>query len=48
MLGYIALTIATGLAGIIIYIYYLKQGQFDDQEDVKYQLFREEEDNKNA
>lgn len=48
VLGYIALTIATGLAGVAVYIYYLKQGQFDDPEDVKYQLFREDEDNKNA
>ncbi|MEM1282005.1 MAG: cbb3-type cytochrome oxidase assembly protein CcoS [Chlamydiota bacterium] len=48
MLGYIALTIATGLAGVLIYIYFLKKGQFDDPEEVKYQLFREDEDNKNA
>lgn len=52
MLGYIALTIATGLAGVLVYIYYLRQGQFEDPEEVKYQLFREDEelnkDNKNA
>jgi nitrogen fixation-related uncharacterized protein len=44
VLVYIALTLATGLAGIGIYIYFLKQGQFDDPEDVKYQLFREDEE----
>lgn len=27
----------------MIYIYYLRKGQFDDPEDVKYQMFREEE-----
>ena len=27
--------------GVGIYIYYLKKGQFEDPEDVKYQLFRE-------
>lgn len=52
MLGYIALTVATGLAGVAVYIYYLRQGQFDDPEEVKYQLFREDEelkkDNDNA
>ncbi|MEC7840231.1 MAG: cbb3-type cytochrome oxidase assembly protein CcoS [Chlamydiota bacterium] len=43
MIVYIAISIAMGLAGIATYIYYLRQGQFDDNEDVKYQLFREEE-----
>jgi cbb3-type cytochrome oxidase maturation protein len=32
-----------GLGGIAIYLYYLKRGQFDDPEDVKYQMFREED-----
>ena len=32
-----------GLAGIAIYVYYLKKGQFDDPEDVKYQMFRDED-----
>lgn len=31
-----------GLGGIAIYIYYLRKGQFDDPEDVKYQMFRDE------
>lgn len=35
-----------GLGGIAIYIYYLKKGQFDDPEDVKYQMFREENERK--
>jgi cbb3-type cytochrome oxidase maturation protein len=33
-----------GIAGLLTYLYYHKQGQFEDQEDVKYQLFRDEEE----
>lgn len=43
MIWYIASSIALGLAGLIVYIYFLRKGQFDDAEDVKYQLFRDEE-----
>lgn len=43
MIWYIASSIALGLAGLIVYIYYLRKGQFDDAEEVKYQLFRDEE-----
>lgn len=43
MVWYIISSIALGLAGLLIYIYYLRQGQFDDPEDVKYQLFRNED-----
>lgn len=32
------------LAGLLIYIYYLQKGQFEDPEDVKYQMFRDEEE----
>lgn len=39
-------SIAFGLAGVFVYIYFLRQGQFDDPEDVKYQMFREEENEK--
>jgi nitrogen fixation-related uncharacterized protein len=35
-----------GLAGVLVYLYYLKQGQFQDPEDVKYQMFRNEENEK--
>lgn len=42
MLPYIALSIATGVAGIGVYLYFLRKGQFDDSEEVKYQLFRED------
>lgn len=36
-------SLALGLGGMLLYIYYLRKGQFDDPEDVKYQMFREEE-----
>lgn len=35
-------SIALALAGLGLYIYYLRKGQFDDDESVKYQLFRED------
>lgn len=44
MVWYIISSIVFGLAGLLIYLYYLQKGQFEDPEDVKYQLFREEED----
>lgn len=43
MLWYISSSVALGLAGMLAYLYYLKKGQFDDPEDVKYQMFREDE-----
>jgi cbb3-type cytochrome oxidase maturation protein len=46
MLWLIYSSIAFGLGGLMIYIYYLRHGQFDDPEDVKYQLFREEEEDR--
>jgi cbb3-type cytochrome oxidase maturation protein len=44
MLWLIISSLALALAGMLIFIYYFKKGQFDDMEDVKYQLFRNEED----
>lgn len=44
MMWYIVSTLAMGLAGIVVYIYYLRKGQFDDPEDVKYQMFREDDE----
>lgn len=35
-------SIAAALGGLGLYIYYLRKGQFDDEESVKYQLFRED------
>ena len=31
------------LGGLGIYIYFLQKGQFEDEEDIKYQLFREDD-----
>lgn len=44
MLWTIVSSLALALAGLAIYIYYFQKGQFDDPEDVKYQLFRDEEE----
>ncbi len=44
MIWVIGSTLTMALAGISIYIYYFLNGQFDDPEDVKYQMFREEEE----
>lgn len=43
MIWLIASSAAFGLAGLFIYMYYMRQGQFDDPEDVKYQMFRDED-----
>jgi nitrogen fixation-related uncharacterized protein len=39
-------SLAMGFGGIFIYIYYMRKGQFEDPEDVKYQMFRDEENEK--
>ncbi|MCE5317022.1 MAG: cbb3-type cytochrome oxidase assembly protein CcoS [Parachlamydia sp.] len=43
MFWYIASSLALGMAGLLIYLHYQRKGQFDDPEDVKYQMFRDEE-----
>ena len=43
MLWLIVSGIAFGLSGMLIYLYYMRKGQFEDPEDVKYQMFRDEE-----
>ncbi len=35
-------SLLAALVGLAIYIYYLRKGQFDDPESVKYQIFRED------
>lgn len=44
MLVEIALTTAAGVAGLLVFIYYLRRGQFEDIEDVKYQVFRNDDE----
>jgi cbb3-type cytochrome oxidase maturation protein len=43
VIPYIISSLALGFAGLFVYIYYLKKGQFEDQEEVKYQIFHDEE-----
>lgn len=43
MLGILLGSIFSALAGILGFLYYFRRGQFDQIEDAKYQLFREEE-----
>lgn len=44
VIWFFASTLMMALAGILVYIYYFQKGQFEDSEDVKYQMFREEEE----
>lgn len=44
MLWCLASSLLLGLGGIAVYVYFLRQGQFDDIEDVKYQMFRDEKE----
>lgn len=37
-------SIAAALTGLIIYIYFFRNGQFEDSETVKYQMFHEDEE----
>lgn len=43
MLWIITSSIAMGIGFLLIYLYYMRKGQFDDPEDVKYQMFRDED-----
>lgn len=43
MIWYLATTFSFAMAGMLVYIYYLRKGQFADIEDVKYQMFRDDE-----
>lgn len=37
-------TLVASLLSLVVYIYYLKNGQFEDEEETKYQLFHEDEE----
>lgn len=43
MISYIISSAAFALGGFLTYYYYFKKGQFNDLEEVKYQLFQEED-----
>lgn len=40
---FIVASLMGGLIGVVFFIYHLKRGQFEDVEDSKYQMFRDEE-----
>ncbi|SCA64247.1 Uncharacterized protein SCG7086_DA_00020 [Chlamydiales bacterium SCGC AG-110-P3] len=44
MLWALASTLLMGLAGLIVLVFYMRRGQFDDMEDIKYQMFRQDND----
>lgn len=37
-------SIVMAISSLAVYIYYARKGQFDDLEDVKYEMFRNEEE----
>ena len=41
---FMCLSLVGGLAAFIVFLYNLKKGQFDDVEDIKYQLFNEDDE----
>lgn len=43
LIWYIASAVFMGLTGLISYAYFNKKGQFKEMEDVKYQIFHEDE-----
>ncbi len=48
MLWMLTLSIVMALFGITVYVYYHMKGQFEDQEEAKYILFRDEELTENS
>lgn len=45
MYWYLLSTILLSLCGLIVFIYFARKGQFENMEDVKYQMFRDEDGN---
>jgi cbb3-type cytochrome oxidase maturation protein len=41
---FLIISLIGGLGGLVLFIYHMKKGQFENPEDPKYQMFREEED----
>jgi cbb3-type cytochrome oxidase maturation protein len=44
MIWFLSVSLVGGLAGIIFLIYHMRRGQFEDPEDPKYQMFRDDEE----
>lgn len=40
---FVLFSLIAGLAALLVFIYQLKKGQFEDLEDAKYQIFRDED-----
>ena len=38
------LTLLAGVVGLMVFLHFLRKGQFEDMEETKYQLFREDND----
>ncbi|NGX61943.1 MAG: hypothetical protein K940chlam9_01434 [Chlamydiae bacterium] len=41
---FLVVSLFAGAIGLAFFLYHYRKGQFDDMEDPKYQLFREEDD----
>lgn len=46
MIPFIASSLAFSFAFLLVFYFYQKKGQFDDPEDVKFQIFRDDENSK--
>lgn len=44
MAWYLITTLTMAIASLAVYLYFQRRGQFEDGEEVKYQLFFEEEE----
>lgn len=44
MYWYLLSTILLSFCGLIAFVYFAKRGQFENLEDVKYQMFHEDEE----
>lgn len=40
---FLLISLLGGLIGVAVFIFHLRKGQFDDPEEPKYQMFREED-----
>lgn len=43
ILGFVVLSLMGGVGGLIVFLHYLKKGEFEDPEDAKYPMFWEDD-----
>lgn len=43
VLWFVLFSLVGGIAALVVFIYHLKKGQFEDVEETKYQVFRDED-----